>query len=351
MEKIVLGIETSCDDTSMAVIKGNPSDLLTPPKVLAKKIFSQDDFLREWGGVVPEIAARNHMEKLIPLYKEVMELANIKIKKIDLVGVTTLPGLLGPLLTGLGLAKTISLFHKTPIFPVNHLFAHLEAIHLTNRIPYPYLGLLVSGGHGIFFHVKNRDQFEIIGSTIDDAPGEAFDKGGRILGLGYPAGRLIDERAKKGNPLRYSFPIGLKDEKTPRMSFSGVKTSLRYFLEENPNLLKSENDFNDLIASYQHAIVMALNLKLKRAIGIAGAIPIVVGGGVAANSYLRKTLVNNFEQVHFVAPEFCTDNGTMIANFAFRHFDHQIQYPESLELDAKSRYLEKSALQKKGDTK
>ncbi len=352
---IVLGIETSCDDTSIALIKKNETDGM-PPQVLAHQSFSQETILQEWGGVVPEIAARNHLLKLVPLLKETFKKANLKPNEVDLIGVTTHPGLMGPLLTGMNAAKSIALLNQKPMLPVNHLYAHLEAIFLHEEISYPYLGLLVSGGHSIYFLVHNHKHFEVLGSTIDDAAGEAFDKGGKLLGLGYPAGRIIDDLAKEGDSNKYSFPIGLKHDKNPMLSYSGVKTALRVFVDKNPQVKEDAQNYilkkaeasqllKDTCASYQEAIISALLLKLKRAEEKVGKkLPLVVGGGVACNSGLRKKLQDNHHDVHFVPPRFCTDNGAMIANYALRHCEDATAFPECLSLDAKNRFLDKKKL-------
>lgn len=339
-EKIILGIETSCDDTSFALLKGNPDALNETPTLLAHQSFSQELMLRKWGGVVPEIAARNHLEKITPLLDSCFKDAQIKIENVDLIAVTTHPGLLGPLLTGINCAKTLSLLHHLPIASVNHLYAHLEAIHLTTPVSYPYLGLLVSGGHSLYLKVTSPLDFQILGNTIDDAAGEAFDKGGKLLGLGYPAGKIIDDLALAGDPKKYTFPISMLDSKDATLSFSGVKTSLRNFIEAHP-----DKDFKmeDVCASYQHAIVEALSRKLKKAqeIGDALNLPIVVGGGVACNSQLRRTLEKNYSNVNFVVPKFCTDNGAMIANYALRTFHNAITFPECLGLDARGQFVSK----------
>ncbi|WP_127718179.1 tRNA (adenosine(37)-N6)-threonylcarbamoyltransferase complex transferase subunit TsaD [Halobacteriovorax sp. HLS] len=355
--KFILGIETSCDDTSIAVLECDFHDLNTPPSVLTQKSFSQEQLLSKWGGVVPEIAARNHLAKLVPLLESTLDSIHLDMKDIDAIGVTTSPGLLGPLLTGLNTAKTLSLIFEKPIIPVNHLFAHLEAIHLTRTTRYPYIGLLVSGGHSLFLLVKSQRDFEILGSTIDDAAGEAFDKGGKILGLGYPAGRIIDDLAKEGDPLKYQFPIGLKSSADCRLSYSGVKTALRLFVEQNPHVVHPggdiySQDIKDVCASYQHAIVGALKLKLKYAMKKVNEdhpqkLEVVVGGGVACNSYLRKVLIETYRDVFFVTPKYCTDNGAMVANYASRIYNDAIDFPECLTLDAKGRYISKKDLQEK----
>jgi N6-L-threonylcarbamoyladenine synthase len=353
MMKTVLGIETSCDDTSIAILRGEAGDYQKSPELLAHLSFSQEAILKKWGGVVPELAARNHLYKLVPLLKDVLETASVKMEEVDLIGVTTHPGLLGPLLTGLNTAKTLALVNKLPLIPINHLYAHLEAIHLTAPHAYPYLGLLVSGGHTMFLLVSGPEEFEVLGSTIDDASGEAFDKGGKLMGLGYPAGRIIDDYAKQGDKTKYSFPVGLKSSGDANFSFSGLKTSLRTFLEARPGFMdESEQNKYDLCASYQEAIVEALKLKTKYAQKICHErfgkkLPIVMGGGVACNSRIRDMLKENYSEVSFVEPRFCTDNGAMIANYALRTFDKAIPFPDCLYLDAKGRFIDKKELMDK----
>ena len=352
---LILGIETSCDDTSVAILKKNDEK----SEILVHLKQGQEELLSKWGGVVPEIAARNHLHYITPLIEKALKDAKVHARDLDLISVTTLPGLLGPLLTGVNAAKTLSLVHKLPILPVNHLFAHLEAIHLTEKISYPYLGLLVSGGHSIYFLVKSNNDFKVLGSTIDDAAGEAFDKGGKLLELGYPAGHIIDKLATFGDKLKYSFPIGLKSSADARLSFSGLKTALRLFIEKDINVLtnkptqyltyeKESQDFYDLCASYQHAIVSALLLKLKYAYQKTKEIdsryknlPIVIGGGVACNSELRRALKEKYKNSFFVSPEYCTDNAAMIANMGALNKEDIISYPNSLKLDARGRFINK----------
>lgn len=341
MTQVVLGIETSCDDTSVCILRGKKG---TPLDILAFGTFGQEHILSEWGGVVPEIAARNHLLKLAPLMKSMISKANITPEEIDYVGITTQPGLLGPLLTGLNGAKSFALAYKTPIVPVNHLFAHIEAIHLTEEKSYPYMGLIISGGHSLFVLVTSAVDFEVLGGTIDDAAGEAFDKGGKLLDLGYPAGRIIDELASLGDEKKYKFPIGLKSSKTCELSYSGLKTQMRLHIEKNGLPEKDSQEMKDICASYQLAIVDALKLKTKFAMEmvvekLGREVPIVVGGGVAANSKLRNVLSKAYKDISFVEPRFCTDNGAMIANYALRTFEeNKVPFPECLSLDAKSRF-------------
>lgn len=345
---IVLGIESSCDDTSVALLKGESGIGAPAPEVLAHHSFSQEIMLRKWGGVVPEIAARNHLAKLVPLLEEVFQEAKCETSDVDLIGVTTHPGLLGPLLTGLNTAKSLALFHKKPVIGVNHLYAHLEAIHLTQEVSYPYLGLLVSGGHSLYLLVSSPSEMSLIGSTIDDAAGEAFDKAGKMMGLGYPAGALIDQLAAEGDAKKYEFPIGLRGSKDANLSFSGLKTSMRTFIEKYPETLTPDSQaLKDLCASYQGAIIGALTLKLKYAQKIAKArtgreLPLVLGGGVACNKGLRLELQKKSSAVHFVEPRFCTDNGAMIANYALRTAEQAVPFPDCLYIDARGRYINKT---------
>jgi N6-L-threonylcarbamoyladenine synthase len=365
--KLILGIETSCDDTSLAILSGNPDNLAELPQLLAHLSFSQDEVLRNFGGVVPEIAARNHMDKIIPTLKTVLNKAQKTMADFDQIAVTAMPGLVGPLLTGINIAKTLALFHPMPINPINHLYAHLEAIYLTHtteQVPYPYLGVLVSGGHSLYLLVRNSQSFEILGSTIDDAAGEAFDKGGRLLGLHYPAGKIIDDLAKQaptGSGAEFNFPIPLKTRPDADLSFSGLKTSLKNLLQKNPQLELESPDgpyppaFLGLLAAYQETIVDTLIFKLltaekfaKRELENSGQVgqtklPIVVGGGVACNSRLRSKFKETFgeKRVFFVSPAFCTDNGAMIANYALRTFHKATPFPTCLDIEATGRFIPK----------
>ena len=343
---ITLGIESSCDDTSVCLLQGD-GEACSPAQILSLQHFSQESLLKRWGGVIPEIASRNHCAQLTPLLARAFDEAQITLDHLDLIGVTTHPGLLGPLLTGLNAAKTLSWLKRLPLIPVNHVHAHLEAIHLTRPIPYPYLGLVVSGGHTLFLAALSATRFELLGTTLDDAAGEAFDKGGKLLNLGYPAGQTIDNLARKGHIQKGLFPIGLEDKKTPHFSFSGVKTALRNFLRQHPPDTFSPAELGDVCASYQYAIVEAIVLKTRFALEVAPTknLPIVIGGGVACNSYLRKRMMEEYPDVLFVEPRFCTDNGAMIANHALRtHRHNAVPWPESLKVDAHSRFIDKARL-------
>ena len=341
--KIILGIETSCDDTSVCLMEVSA----TGTKILSLNSYNQDFLLSKWGGVVPELAARSHVKAIPPLLEVAFKEANIQPKDVSEVAVTTHPGLVGSLLTGINLAKTFALIHELPITPVNHLYAHLEAIHLTENISYPYLGILISGGHTVFFWVTGSNKFEIIGNTLDDAAGEAFDKGGKLLGVGYPAGKIIDELAKQGDAKKYAFPISYLRDRPGKMSFSGLKTALRVKLEKmSSEEIKTE--LNHLCASYQEAIVQSIRIKTEEVIEKVLNLkvktfdtPIVLGGGVACNSRLREVMQSKFKNVHAVKPIYCTDNAAMIANWASKVPELTINFPECLLLDAQNRFVEK----------
>ena len=339
---IILAIETSCDDTSVCILR-SPAPGETFPQVQALNFFSQEMILAKWGGVIPEIAARNHLAKLAPLLEQCLRDSKVDPAAIDQIAVTTHPGLLGPLLTGLNAAKALALLFQKPINPVNHLYAHLQAVHLTEKVAYPYLGLLASGGHCLYMLVNSATDFKVLGRTVDDAAGEAFDKGGKLLGLGYPAGAKIDQYASSGQRT-IKFPIGLKDSHDAMLSFSGVKTALRLYLEGH-GLPPAGADFANLCCSYQEAITDALVLKLSYAAQAYPQIPLVVGGGVARNRNLRQK-VAAWGQAHqhptyFVAPPYCTDNSAMVANYAWQTPQQAVAYPACLSLEAFGRFIAK----------
>jgi N6-L-threonylcarbamoyladenine synthase len=340
--RIILGVETSCDDTSICLLEAGDS-----PKILSLNSYNQDFLLSKWGGVVPELAARSHVKALPPLLEVTFKEAGINPEDVTEVAVTTHPGLMGSLLTGINLAKTFAMIRELPIIPVNHLFAHLEAIHLTEKVSYPYMGLLVSGGHTAFWWVTGPNQMEVLGTTLDDAAGEAFDKGGKLLGVGYPAGRIIDDLAKTGDKKKFAFPISYLRDRPGKMSYSGLKTALRVqVMKMTPEEVKLE--LPHLCASYQEAIVQTLRIKAEEIIEKilnrnvkTFDVPIVIGGGVACNSRLKEIMQERFQNVHVVKPIYCTDNAGMVANWASRVPGLAVQFPECLGLDAQARFVEK----------
>ena len=342
-QKIILGIETSCDDTSVCLISVTGDGT----EILSLNSYNQDFLLEKWGGVVPELAARSHVKAIPPLLDVSFKEANISSKDVSQIAVTTHPGLIGSLLTGINLAKTFALIHELPIIPVNHLFAHLEAIHLTEKIPYPYLGILVSGGHTAFFWATGPNKMDVLGTTLDDAAGEAFDKGGKLLGVGYPAGRMIDELALKGNRDKFSFPISYLRDRPGKMSFSGLKTALRLKIDKMEEEDR-KNELPNICAAYQEAIVQTIRIKTEEIIEkillqkVKGFdTPIIIGGGVACNSRLKYVMQSSFNNVHVVKPIYCTDNAAMIANWAARTPELAVNFPECLTLEAHSRHVEK----------
>ncbi|HXH74408.1 MAG TPA: tRNA (adenosine(37)-N6)-threonylcarbamoyltransferase complex transferase subunit TsaD [Bacteriovoracaceae bacterium] len=341
--RIILGIETSCDDTSIALVDVQDGK----PTILSLNSYNQDFMLAKWGGVVPELAARSHVKAIPPLLEVAFREAKLRPEDVTEVAVTTHPGLIGSLLTGINLAKTFALIRKLPIIPVNHLFAHLEAIHLTETVAFPYLGLLVSGGHTAFWWVTGPNEMKILGSTLDDAAGEAFDKGGKLLGVGYPAGKFIDELAKSGDLKKFPFPISYMRDRPGKMSFSGVKTAMRVQLSKMTEE-EVKVELPHLCASYQEAIVQTLRIKTEEIIEKVLErklktfdVPIVIGGGVACNSRLKTVMEKHFKQVHVVKPLYSTDNAAMVANWAARVPELQVPYPECLSLDVRSRFVEK----------
>jgi len=302
---IVLGIETSCDETAAAVCKDG--------KIISN-IVSQQVIHEKFGGVVPEIASREHDFLLNQIVDRAIEEANIKISDLNAIGVTQGPGLSGTLLTGISFAKGLALGLGIKIIPINHLEGHIFANFLAQPdLEYPFLCLLVSGGHTQIWQIKNINSYILLGETRDDAAGEAFDKGARILGLGYPGGPKIEKKAKKGDPFKIDFPRILLDKKSLDFSFSGLKTSLLYYFDKFEET--SKINVSDIAASYQMAIVETLIEKVKRALEKTNYKRCVIAGGVAANTLLREKIKEVNPGTDFVFPDlsFCTDNAAMIS--------------------------------------
>ena len=301
----ILGIETSCDETAAAICSNG--------KILSNVVSSQL-IHSEFGGVVPELASREH-ERLINLVvEESIQRSSIKLENINLISVTNGPGLSGALLTGVCFAKGLGLGLGIPVIPINHLEAHIFSNFLAEpNLSYPFVCLLVSGGHTQLWHIKGYEEYELLGETRDDAAGEAFDKGARIFGLKYPGGPEIEKYAKGGNPKAHYFPRGLINKNSLEFSFSGLKTSLLYFMDtfEETSLIKKR----DIIASYQQAIVDTLVEKMKRAILMTKVKTCVIAGGVAANKCLRNKLKNSIKNIETIFPDisYCNDNAAMIA--------------------------------------
>jgi N6-L-threonylcarbamoyladenine synthase len=322
---LVLGLETSCDETAAAVVKNGR-------EVLSSAVASQVETHSPYGGVVPELAGRRHLENLLPVVRSALKGSDIKARNLDAVAVTSSPGLLGALLVGTTFGKALAMGWSLPIIEVNHLYAHALSIFLDRKKPrFPFLALVASGGHSSLFEVLSFDTLRQIGRTRDDAAGEVLDKIAKFLGLGYPGGPVIDRLGALGNPEAIAFPRGLDKDPSLDFSFSGLKTavvnhvlgsgSIVGRLAENQAPPMSEKDRNDIAASFQEAVVDSLINKTLRAAREKGIRTVVVSGGVAANSRLRKKMATQGRReglrVLFPAPSLCTDNAAMIAGAAY----------------------------------
>jgi len=316
---VILGIETSCDETAAAVVTDEG-------EIRSSVVASQVELHARYGGVVPEVASRRHLELISPVVREALALADATLDDVDRVAVTQGPGLIGALLVGLAAAKSIAWARRLPLVPVDHLRGHVASLYLEPApLEPPFLCLLASGGHTLLLDVRSYGEHEVLGTTLDDAAGEAFDKGARLLGLGYPGGREIDRLAREGDPGAYDFPVA----RVPGLdfSFSGLKTALLYAVRDlSPEELEARRA--DLAASYQRAIVRALVGRVQEAAARDGHPQVAVVGGVAANSELREALPGAA-----LAPlPLCTDNAAMIASEA--RFTEPVPYPGYLGLDA-----------------
>ena len=322
----LLAIETSCDETAAAVVDESLH-------VISSVISSQIDLHAAYGGVVPEVAGRAHVELLERVVGEALEASGASMTEPQIVGVavTSGPGLVGSLLVGLSGAKSMALAWGVPFVGVNHLEGHLFAASLdAEPVGYPHVTVLVSGGHTMFVAVEGPGRYRLLGSTIDDAAGEAYDKVARYLGLGYPGGPVIDALAKDGDPTAVSFPRAMRSEGLD-VSFSGLKTSVIRYVERHP-----EVPIADLAASFQEAVVDVLAVKADRAVDEVDAVALVLGGGVAANSALRKRMAQVAEargiQCHLPSMSMCTDNAAMIAAAGWYRLRHD--GPSSFDLAA-----------------
>jgi tRNA N6-adenosine threonylcarbamoyltransferase len=315
---VILALETSCDETAAAVVDGDGV-------VLSNVVSSQAELHARYGGVVPEVASRRHLELVLPVVRRALDRADASLDDIGRVAVTQGPGLIGALLVGLQAAKAIAWSRKLPLVPVDHLDGHIASLYLEPEpLEPPFLCLLASGGHTMLLDVQAHDRRRVLGTTLDDAAGEAFDKGARLLGLGYPGGAAIDRAARDGDPDAFSFPVARLDGLD--FSFSGVKTALLYTVRDLGDEALARQ--SDLAASYQRAIVRALVERTLEAAARTGAGRIAVVGGVAANSELRASLPGAV-----LAPlPLCTDNAAMIASAA--RYGKPLPYPRYLALDA-----------------
>ena len=327
---LVLGIESSCDETAAAVVKDG--------KMRSNVIASQIKAHSKYGGVVPEIASRKHIEAINPVIEQALSDAGVGLSEIEGIAVTRGPGLIGSLLIGLATAKALAYALNIPFVGVNHLEGHITAAFLTEKVPqFPFAALVVSGGHTNIYHVLNYHDFRLLGQTRDDAAGEAFDKAAKLLNLGYPGGVIIDRMAKKGNPRAVAFPRAMKDSSD--FSFSGLKTSLLVMLKKRGRDFE-ESQLPDVVASYQEAIVDVLVEKTIKAAKENGIDRIVVCGGVAANGRLREkfTDVASKNKIDLFIPPIilCTDNAAMIA--VLGEIMLKNGHRDSLDLNAISRW-------------
>jgi N6-L-threonylcarbamoyladenine synthase len=316
---VILGLETSCDETAAALITDDG-------EIKASVVSSQADLHARYGGVVPEVASRRHLELVTPVIREALAEAGATLDDVDRVAVTQGPGLIGALLVGLSAAKALAWSRQLPLVGVDHLDGHVASLYLQPApLEPPFLCLLASGGHTMLLDVRSHMERKVLGTTLDDAAGEAFDKGARLLGLGYPGGREIDLLAREGTPAAYDFPVA----RVPGLdfSFSGLKTALLYAVRDLEEGQLADRRA-DLAASYQRAIVTALVTRVREAARQAGREQIAIVGGVAANSELRAAL----PEATAAPLALCTDNAAMIASAA--RWIEPIPYPRYLSLDA-----------------
>lgn len=316
-DKYILAIESSCDETSVAVV-------LNGREILSNVIASQISTHEQYGGVVPEVASRMHIEAISGVVEEALLKANITLEKIDAIGVTYGPGLVGALLVGLQFAKGLAFASKKPLVGVNHIEGHICANYIQHKdLKPPFISLVVSGGHTFIVHVKDYGIYEVIGQTRDDAAGEAYDKVARALGLGYPGGPKIDKLAKEGNPKAIIFPKANFHEETLDFSFSGVKSAVLNYLNKC-NMQNIEINKADVAASFQQAVVDVLKDNVLLTCKKKNIDTIAIAGGVASNSTLRETLINEAGKkgikVLFPTPILCTDNAAMIGSAAYFNF-------------------------------
>ena len=314
----VLGIETSCDETSAAIVKDGES-------VLSNIVSSSLSFHKKYGGVIPEIASRMQLETIASVVDSAVKQAKVKLKDINLIGVTNQPGLLGSLLVGISFAKTLSLSLEVPLIEVDHLYSHIYANFLDrHQIKLPAVALVVSGGHTSLFYLEDFKEIKLLGSTQDDACGEAFDKVAKILGLGYPGGPIIEKISRKGNPKKIKFACSNTREPLD-FSFSGIKTAVLYYVR---SLRLATCDLKhkryDIAASFQESVIDALIKKSFLACKLTESERLVIGGGVAANNRLREKF---FQQAHqigigcfFPSQQLCMDNAAMVAGLGCRLF-------------------------------
>ncbi len=336
----ILAIESSCDETAAAVIKDGS-------KVLSNIIASQVEIHARYGGVVPEVAARSHIEVIIPVIEQALKGADVDWDDIDAIAVTKGPGLIGSLLIGVMTARTLAITKNKPLIGINHIWAHAYASFLTDNSPeFPFLALTVSGGHTTLSLYRDNLTREVIGETLDDAAGEAFDKVAKLIGLPYPGGPAISKAAENGDENSYKFPLANLGKDSFDFSFSGLKTAVLRQVQEitgvNPGAIDTQKTYElseevvaDISASFQKAAVGALIKQTQKAYLRYNPKSLVVGGGVACNKYLRDKLSEVIPNAIFVPPVLCTDNAAMIGALAYKMYEHKkFTDPYSLKADS-----------------
>ena len=314
--RCVLGIETSCDETGIAIYDGQKG-------LLADSLYSQIELHNQYGGVVPELASRDHILKILPLLQKTLKKADLSLSAIDGIAYCAGPGLAGALLVGAALGRSLAWALAIPALGVHHMEAHLLATMLEDNPPeFPFIALLVSGGHTLLARVEGLGCYEILGESVDDAAGEAFDKTAKLLGLNYPGGPAIAKLAEKGKPKRFRFPRPMLDRPGLDFSFSGLKTFVNTTFKKAD---KDEQTKADIAYEFQAAVVDTLVKKAQRALTQTGLKRLIIAGGVAANKSLREQLSimaeKNTVQLYYPRPNFCTDNGTMIAYLGYRRLN------------------------------
>ncbi len=324
---LIMAIETSCDETAVAILEDGR-------RMRSNIVYSQVAVHRPYGGVVPELASRRHVEVILPTVEEALKMAKVKLSQIDAFAVTQGPGLVGSLLVGICLAKAFSYSLNKPLVSVNHLEGHLMAIFLEKEIEFPFIGMVISGGHTNLYLVRDFLKFRGLGQTLDDAAGEAFDKVAKLLNLPYPGGSSIERLARKGNPKAISFPRPMLTKGKYNVSFSGLKTAVATYLKRHPKVLP-----HNVAASFQEAIVDVLTQKAIKAALDLNVPRLVIAGGVASNERLRHKMKMAAEthslNIYFPSPSLCTDNAAMIAIAGYNHLKNGDL--ASLEFDAISR--------------
>ncbi len=333
----ILGIESSCDDCAAAVVENGS-------RILSNLVAGQIRDHRPYNGVVPEIASRRHVELIEPVVRQALDEAGISLKEIDGIAVTVEPGLIGSLLVGLSFAKAMAWSLNLPFIGINHIYAHLYAVRLEHEVDYPYIGLLVSGGHTIISKVLDYDKIEVLGTTIDDACGEAFDKVAKYYDLGFPGGPAIDKLSRKGNPDAFNFPYPSLHKGSHRydVSYSGLKTAVINQLDKFWNCEYEKTNAN-IAASFQRTAIKMIVNKLKKAVEDTGIRNVVAGGGVAANSCLRELLESEKRfKTLFPSMILCTDNAAMIAGLGYQYLKRQLHSKFDITPRSRTKIFRKS---------